>query len=281
MPKSESPGHVTSRGQRWLEAIVGNRARCSSSPSIIYGDSEVHGLPFRAIAVVPNADCDFVRARNGEFGVAEGWELARCIDLVTKRSSDGNRCALLAVVDVPGQTFGRREEMLGLHIALAASVDAYATARILGNPVVALVVGKAISGAFLAHGLQAGRILALDSDQVEVHVMSRASVARVTCRTVEEVKQLEHQVPATARDVHSFASLGGIDKFISCRSVEYPDPSEIELLRQELWNSFEELRRVPSEPVDRLEHPAAINGRMATRFVREKLRTQWDSEPTT
>ena len=46
-----------------------------------------------------------------------------------------------------------------------------------GHPVVALVVGKAISGGFLAHGLQAHRLLALDARGVMVHAMPKESAA--------------------------------------------------------------------------------------------------------
>jgi malonate decarboxylase gamma subunit len=45
--------------------------------------------------------------------------------------------------------------LLGIHLACAAAVDAYASARLAGHPVIALLVGKAMSGAFLAHGYQA------------------------------------------------------------------------------------------------------------------------------
>ncbi|MGC1720757.1 MAG: biotin-independent malonate decarboxylase subunit gamma [Isosphaeraceae bacterium] len=53
-----------------------------------------------------------------------------------------------------------------------------------GHPVVALVVGKAISGGFLAHGLQAHRLLALDARGVMVHAMPKESAAHVTRRSV-------------------------------------------------------------------------------------------------
>jgi len=68
------------------------------------------------------------------------------------------------------------EEAVGIHLSLAAAVDAYITARELGHPIVTLIVGKAISGAFLAHGLQASEILALHDERIEIHVMSEASV---------------------------------------------------------------------------------------------------------
>jgi biotin-independent malonate decarboxylase gamma subunit len=52
------------------------------------------------------------------------------------------------------------------------------------NPVVALVVGKAISGGFLAHGLRAHRLLTLDAPGVMVHAITKESAAHVTRRSV-------------------------------------------------------------------------------------------------
>ena len=52
-----------------------------------------------------------------------------------------------------------------------------------------LLVGKSMSGAFLAHGYQANRIIALKDSGVMVHAMGKESAARVTLRSVDE---LEH-----------------------------------------------------------------------------------------
>jgi biotin-independent malonate decarboxylase gamma subunit len=243
---------------------------------VIYADAELGSVPFRALAIVPNPQARFPRARAGDFGIEEGWALADCIRSVTNSGSKQNPTALLAVIDVPGQAFGREEEALGLHRSLAAAVDAYATARSLGNPVVALVVGKAISGAFLAHGLQAGKIFGLESSDIEVHVMSRSSVARVTRRSVEEVIRMESQVRATARDVHSFAALGGFDKLLPCDSAESPSPADVSRVRSEVLAAFQELLAKPTEPRNRLDHPAAAESRKLSRFVREQLEAQWD-----
>jgi malonate decarboxylase beta subunit len=180
------------------------------------------------------------------------------------------------VVDVPGQAFGFHEEALALHQSLAASVDAYATARNARHPIIALVVGKAISGAFLAHGLQAGWIFALDSEDVEIHVMSAASVARVTKRTQQEVAELEKLLPAVARDVHSFVSLGGIDRLVSCGSADAPDAESVARIRQQLQEGFQQLRHHPREPKDRLDSAAARNSRRMSLLVRAKLEAQWD-----
>lgn len=276
MTTSNRDHHVIPRAQRWLEAITGRTAVPSFTPAVIYADANLGGNPMRAIAVVPNPTSRSPRARSGQVGIDEGWELARCIRSVTNPPAGHKPCALLAIVDVPGQAFGLQEEIQGLHVALAAAADAYATARLLGHPVVTLLVGKAISGAFLAHGLQSARIFALDSDQIEIHVMSRASVARVTRRTVEEVQQLETKVPATGRDLHSFAALGGVDQIIACKSIDSPEASDVNRIQQHLLTAFDELRVTPGEPVTRLDLLAAREARKVSRFVRDQLDGQWD-----
>jgi malonate decarboxylase beta subunit len=184
--------------------------------------------------------------------------------------------AILAVVDVPGQAFGFHEEALALHQSLAASVDAYASARRAGHPLIALVVGKAISGAFLAHGLQAGLVVALDDPQVEIHVMPVASVARVTKRTLQEVTDLEKSLPPIARDVHSFASLGGIDHLATCNSADSPDGASVARIRKELQEGFQQLRKNAREPKDRLSAATASDSRRMSRLVRAKLEAEWD-----
>ena len=45
--------------------------------------------------------------------------------------------AIVAVVDVSSQAYGRREEAFGIHEALAGAAGAYAKARQAGHPVIA------------------------------------------------------------------------------------------------------------------------------------------------
>ena len=100
----------------------------------------------------------FPRARNGEVGLVEGWQLARAVrDVMTADAAQEKKRAIVAVIDVASQAYGRREEAYGIHLALAAAADAYAAARLAGHPVIGLIVGRAMSGALLAHGYQANR----------------------------------------------------------------------------------------------------------------------------
>ncbi|MCQ9372174.1 biotin-independent malonate decarboxylase subunit beta, partial [Corynebacterium sp. 35RC1] len=143
------------------------------------------GQPARYIAVVPDAENRFPRARNGEVGLVEGWQLARAVrDAMRADAGQEKKRAIVAVIDVASQAYGRREEAYGIHLALAAAADAYAAARLAGHPVIGLIVGRAMSGALLAHGYQANRLLALDDADVMVHAMGKAAAARVTLRSV-------------------------------------------------------------------------------------------------
>jgi len=216
-------------GRRWHHALMENAAEDAEGKSILVGDAQWGTETVRAISVVPNALARFPRARQGQIGVEEGWGIARAIwDAINSDDAAGKiKRAILAIVDVPGQAFGLHEEQLGIHLSLAAAVDAYIAARELGHPVVALIVGKAISGAFLAHGLQASEILALDDNGVEVHVMSEASVSRVTRRSLGEVVALARIAPSTARDVHSFAALGGVSRLLKVNDADEPSAQSV------------------------------------------------------
>ena len=265
-----------SRGRTWLEALAG--ATFDGEPaSVLCADGTVRGERARFLAVVPDPEARFPRDRSGELGLEEGWALARRVrEALTEDGDRGDRRALIAVVDVPGQPYGYREELLGLHLALAAAVDAYATARLAGHPVVALVVGQAISGAFLAHGMQANRILALDDPGVAVQVMSKRSTARVTRRSVEELDEIAKEVPATAYDVTSFARLGALHHLIDGVDASEPDAEDIETVREALAEAISSARHDGSTDLSRrLASPEARQHRGASLRVRERLAEEW------
>src|SRR6202042_1978829 len=94
--------------------------------------------------------------------------------------SQAEKRAIIAIVDVPSQAYGRREEQFGIFLAAAAATDAYVCARLAGHPVVSLIVGHAFSGGFLTHGEQANRLLAFNDPGVVVHAMAKNAAARVT-----------------------------------------------------------------------------------------------------
>jgi malonate decarboxylase beta subunit len=265
-----------SRGKTWFEALAG--AIPDGDPaSVLCADGTVGDERSRFLAVVPDPEARFPRARAGELGLEEGWALARRVREAVVEDLDDDRRALVAVVDVPGQPYGYREELLGLHLALAAAVDAYATARLAGHPVVALVVGQAISGAFLAHGMQANRILALEDPDVAVQVMSKRSTARVTRRRVEELDEIAKEVPATAFDVTSFAQLGALHRLIDGVDAAAPDAEDIETVRDALAEAIFSARHDDSTDLSsRFASLEARQYRDASLRVRERLAEEWD-----
>jgi malonate decarboxylase gamma subunit len=204
--------------------VSGGRLCGDLPPSVLAADVELHGLLMRVIAVVPDAKNSYHRARSGEVGIEQGYAVATAVS----EAPDG--AAILALVDVPGQAFGRREEEDGLQRSLAAAANAYIVRRQSGGPVAALIVGKAISGAFLAHGAQAGWISALRDPAVEVHVMSAAATARVTRMAPEAIAQIAREIPATARDIQSFASIGGIDQLFDVADPASPSDKEFDVI---------------------------------------------------
>ena len=157
-----------SRGLEWMQALSNGDTLAGFPASVKVIDGELDNRQARFIAVVPDAHNPFPRARNGEVGLLEGWGLAKAVEEAIAEDQGKTPRVLVAVVDVPSQAYGRREEALGIHQALAGAVDAYARSRLAGHPVIGLLVGKAMSGAFLAHGYQAQRLIALDLSLIHI-----------------------------------------------------------------------------------------------------------------
>ena len=264
-----------SRGLAWLLALANVAA--GDAGSLRVADVEWDDEVVRLVCVVPDAKARFPRARAGQVGIEEGWAIAAAVHAAINADQGKKPRAIVAIVDVPGQAFGYHEEALGLHESLAAAADAYASARLAGHPVVALIVGKAISGAFLAHGLQAGALIALDDDEIEVHVMSQASVARVTRRSEAEVAALAKVVPATSRDVHAFAQLGAIDRLLSVERPNAPMATDAQKVRRVLLQTLHDLRAENRSPADRLGNEEAKHSRAMSIRVRQLLKAQWDA----
>ena len=179
--------------------------------------------------------------------------------------------ALVAIVDVPSQAYGRREEAYGIHQALAGAVDAYARARLAGHAVIALLVGKAMSGAFLAHGYQANRLIALRDPGVMVHAMGKAAAARITLRSVDELEALAASVPPMAYDLDNYASLGLLSQVLDVEQAVQPTAADLSRVKDALGSALGDIAEAPRDLRGRL---GAAN-RAASLQVREALRAQW------
>jgi malonate decarboxylase gamma subunit len=264
-----------SRGLRWFEALTEQSGLDQDTPpSVRSADARIGEEIARFIAVVPDAGNRFPRARHGEVGLDEGWGLAQHVRGAMRA---GKGRAIIAIVDVSAQAYGRREELLGIHLACAAAVDAYASARLAGHPVVALLVGQAMSGAFLAHGYQANRILALDAPGVLVHAMGQAAAARVTRRPVEALEELGRRVLPMAYDVRSFARLGLLHALIAGVNADAPEASDVARVREALCAALADVRAGARDLAVRLASAEARAARAASIAVRRRLQEQWDA----
>ncbi|WP_016770746.1 biotin-independent malonate decarboxylase subunit gamma, partial [Pseudomonas sp. R62] len=142
-------------------------------------------------------------------------------------------------------------------------------ARLAGHPVIALLVGKAMSGAFLAHGYQANRLIALRDPGVMVHAMGKASAARVTLRSVEELEALAASVPPMAYDIDSYASLGLLWETLSVQQIEQPTEEDLTRVTECLKQAISDVTSTD------LKGRLGASNRAASSKVRELLRAQW------
>lgn len=261
------------RGRNWFNVLTAGATPVAGLPaSILVADSRLGDQAVRYLAVVADQDNPFPRARQGEVGLLEGWGLARAVDeAIEADAGQADKRALIAIVDVPSQAYGRREEAYGIHQALAGAVDAYARARLAGHAVVGLLVGKAMSGAFLAHGYQAQRLIALRDPGVMVHAMGKAAAARITLRSVEELETLAASVPPMAYDLDSYGSLGLLWESLSVTRIAQPTADDCARVQDCLAQALADIASGSKDLRGRL---GAAN-RAASSQVRELLRAQW------
>lgn len=277
-PKLTIQEGTPSRGRTWIKALAGIANTWNDEvPSVLCVDAELKGELVRYIAVVPNPDSRFPRARKGEVGLEEAWTIAKYIrEAVKEDEHKTNPRPIIAVVDVPSQAYGYKEELLGIHQALAGAVDAYATARYAGHPVIALLVGPSISGAFLAHGYQADRIIAFDDPKVMVHAMSKQSAARITRRSIEELEAASLKVPSIAYDIRSYETLGALHELISGIHTDKPEKKDIEKVSDSIKDAILLTRNSPRDLRNRLTSDKALEGRGASIKVRQRMKEEWN-----
>ena len=268
-----------SRGRTWFHALAGDAQPIDTGlGSLLVADATWADEKVRLLAIVPDPQNRFPRARHGELGIEEGWALAQQVrDAIAADSSGKTQRPIIAVVDVQSQAYGRLEALLGIHLSLAAAVDAYATARMAGHPVVAFIVGTALSGGLLAHGAQAHRILALDDPGVVIHAMRKASAARVTRRTVEELDELGKAVIPMSYDVRQYAKLGLLHELITGIDADAPSTAQIAQLKERLAAAIVDIRKNPGDLTNRLNNADARVHRGASIEVRKKLAEQWNA----
>ncbi len=269
---------LSSRGRTWFQALANNAPPVQSElRSVLVADASWGGERVRLLTIVPDPRNRFPRARHGELGLDEGWALAYHVREAMRADASGSRRPIVAIVDVQSQAYGRTEALLGIHLSLAAAADAYAAARMAGHPVVALIVGTALSGGLLGHGDQAHRLLALDDPQVVVQAMRKQSAARVTRRTVEQLDELGKTVIPMSYDIRQFAKLGLLHELITEVDADAPTAPQIARVRDRIAAAIADIRKHPGDLTSRLNNPEAKLHRAASIEVRRRLKEQWNT----
>ena len=267
----------SSRGRTWFQAFTnGGKLIDTKLGSVLVADAPLAGATVRLLAIVPDPQNRFPRARHGELGLDEGWALARNVRAAIAADSAGIKRPIIAIVDVQSQAYGRLEALLGIHLSLAAAADAYATARVAGHPVVALIVGTALSGGLLGHGDQAHRLLALDDPGVVIQAMRKQAAARVTRRTVEELDELGKTIIPMAYDIRQFAKLGLLHELITGINADAPSAAQIAQVKERVAAAIADIRQNPGDLTSRLNNAEAKVHRAASLEVRRKLAEQWN-----
>ena len=261
-----------SRGELWLETLVPNAKRLEGlCPSVQAADGELNGETVRFIAVVPDANNHYPRAAKGEVGLLEGWTLAKVVsETIAADAEKAVKRPIVAVIDVPSQAYGRREEGFGIHQALAGAAAAYANARLAGHPVIGLIVGKAMSGAFLAHGYQANRLIAFNDNGVLIHAMGKESAARITLRSVESLEKLAATIPPMAYDIDNYATLGLLADLLDISNPVAPSANDLTLVLTTLQRAINDARQDPT-----LKSRLGADNRRSSALVRERMKASW------
>ena len=138
-------------------------------------------------------------------GVALALRQARAI-LDTVAQHPGR--SILLLIDTQGQQLRRRDELLGIHRAMAHLGMCIDLARRRGHRVIGLVYDQALSGGFITSGLIADACYALP--EAEIRVMRLPAMARITKLAPELLQELSQSNPVFAPGVENYVAMGGV-----------------------------------------------------------------------
>ncbi|MFV8458359.1 biotin-independent malonate decarboxylase subunit gamma [Vibrio owensii] len=264
---------MSNRSLTWLKTLTEGGLQVEDFvPSVQVVDSELNGQTARFIAVVVDENNHYPRAQKGEVGLLEGWNVAKAVQQIIEKDKNNDvKTPIVAVIDVPSQAYGRREEAYGIHLALAAAANAYGQARIAGHPVLGLIVGKAMSGGFLAHGYQASRLISLNDEGCMVHAMGKESAARITLRSVEQLEALAATIPPMAYDIQNYSTLGLLWKIVDVEQATAPVAADVSTIMATLIEALDDIKANGNDLSKRLQG----KNRKATLEIRQMMEKAW------
>ncbi|MGM0123084.1 malonate decarboxylase, beta subunit [Enterococcus sp. AZ194] len=266
-------------GYQWFQALSEYKQPVSSVGTVYYGSSNKFAEETVVTSIVPDSQNPMYRVRNGEVGLVEGFRMGQILEAIYEADKDKDvKRPIVVVIDVPSQAYGYNEELIGIHVALANSAAGYAKLRQAGHPVIGVIVGNAISGAFLAHGLQSSRLIALNSQAISVQAMSKESAGRVTNRTIEEIEAAAEKVPAIAYDVKSFNKLGAVYEFLENVVSQETTEESVSQVISAVNAAIKDVRdKDDTMLTNRYTSEIAINGgRVETNKVFAKMNEEWN-----
>ena len=194
-------------------------------PGAVIGTAKLDGMEATVIANDAQAiNPRFPVVYFGVIGMEEAYKMACAVYETIEADADkpvGEKRPIVLIGDTPGNAPGKVEEIFGMNKATGGYQLALAEARKRGHAVIAMVIGRAISGAFLCHGLQADHILALPKQYgTVIHVMPLSSISRITKMDIERLEELSQKSPVFASGVEFFYRLGGVEEIV-------PSPEEM------------------------------------------------------
>lgn len=177
------------------EAIFGPGHGIEPDGDFLHGEARFDGRPVTVVGTTNHAP----------IGVALALAQARVVlDTIAARPGQ----PILLLIDTQGQQLRRRDELLGIHRAMAhlgASID---LARRRGHAVIALVYDQALSGGFITSGLIADACYALP--EAEIRVMRIPAMSRVTKLPEDMLTALSRSNPVFAPGVGNYLAMGGV-----------------------------------------------------------------------
>lgn len=269
---------ATSVGYDWFTALTGLKHPTSTSATVYAAASNLFNEDAVVTAIVPNAQNPMYRVRNGEVGLIEGFEMAHVLETVYQEDKEkAVKRPVVVVIDVPSQAYGYNEELIGIHVALANSAAAYAKLRQAGHPVIGFIAGNAISGAFLAHGLQSSRLIALNSSNITVQAMSKESASRVTKRSIAAIEAAAEKVPSIAYDIKNYTKLGAIFTFLESITNQKTSADHVNAVIDAINAAILDVRQTNDTMLtNRYTNEIAVKGgRLETNKVFARMNEEW------
>ena len=175
--------------------LFGTGHRIVADGDFLHGEAEFDGTTLAVLGSTNHAPV----------GVALALAQARAV-LDTMARHPGR--PLLLLIDTQGQQLRQRDELLGIHRAMAHLGCCIDLARRRGHRVLGLVYDQALSGGFITSGLIADACDALPG--AEIRVMRLPAMARVTKIAEETLAALSESNPVFAPGVANYVAMGGV-----------------------------------------------------------------------